>query len=92
MTEDNLNRRNDRLLRHILGGASDANIRFNELRRLLTRLGFHERIKGSHHIYYRDDIPEIINIQPNGSEAKRQQVRQIRELIMKYMGWEWLDV
>ena len=92
MTDGNRPRRNDRLLRRILDGGSDANIRFVELRRLLTRLGFHERIRGSHHIFYRDDIPEIINIQPDGSQAKRQQVRQIRDLIMKYSGWEWLNV
>ena len=92
MTNGNRPRRNDRLLRRILSGVSDANIRFNDLRRLLTRLGFHERIRGSHHIFYRDDIEEIINIQPDGSHAKRQQVRQIRDLINKYQGWEWLDV
>ena len=92
MTNGSRPRRNDRLLRRVLSGASDANIRFNDLRRLLTRLGFEERITGSHHIFHRDDIVEIINIQPDGSRAKRQQVRQIRELIMKYRGWEWLDV
>ena len=79
-------------MRRILSGTSDANVRFNDLRRLLTRLGFSERVRGSHHIFYRDDIPDIINIQPEGSHAKRQQVRQIRELIMKYEGWKWLDV
>ena len=92
MTNGNRPRRNERLLRQILGGTSDANIRFSDLRRLLTRLGFQERIRGSHHIFYRDDIEEIVNIQPDGSQAKRQQVRQIRELINKYNGWEWLDV
>ena len=92
MANDNRARRNNRLLRRILDGTSDANIRFNDLRRFLTRLGFHERIRGSHHIFYRDDIEEIINIQPDGSHAKRQQVRQIRNLIDKYQGWEWLDV
>jgi hypothetical protein len=79
-------------LRRILDGGSDANFRFSDLRRLLTRFGFQERIRDSHHIFYRDCIAEIINIQPEGSQAKRQQVRQIRELIFKYRGWEWLDV
>lgn len=40
--------------------------------------------KGSHHIYYREDIPEIVNIQPNGSKAKPYQVKQVRQIIVKY--------
>ena len=55
-------------------------------------MGFSERIRGSHHIFYRDSIVEIINIQPDGSHAKRQQVRQIRELLVNYEGWKWIDV
>jgi hypothetical protein len=47
-------------------------------------LGFSQRIKGDHHIFYREGIVEIINIQPNGAKAKSYQVRQIRELIVKY--------
>jgi predicted RNA binding protein YcfA (HicA-like mRNA interferase family) len=50
----------------------------------LLALGFSERIKGSHHIYYRQDIEEIINLQPKGSEAKVYQVRQVRNIILKY--------
>jgi hypothetical protein len=41
----------------------DANIRFSELRALLSRLGFAERIKGSHHIFTRDGVAEILNLQ-----------------------------
>lgn len=50
----------------------------------MDNFGFECRIKGSHHIFYRSDISEIINIQPNGSKAKAYQVKQIRELIIKY--------
>lgn len=82
----------ERLLRRVLSGQSDNNIRFSSLCGLLRRMGFEERIRGSHHIFYRDGIVEIINIQPDGSQAKRQQVRQIRELVIQYKGWEWLDV
>ena len=35
----------------VLSGLADANIRFNDLRKLLIKLGFKERIKGDHHIY-----------------------------------------
>jgi len=47
----------------ILGGGSDANILFNDICNLLTHLGFDIRIRGSHHIFKRIDIEEIINLQ-----------------------------
>jgi hypothetical protein len=50
----------------------------------MRKLGFTLRIQGSHHILFRDGIAEIINIQPDGSKAKPYQIRQIRELIVKY--------
>ena len=74
----------EKLLFKILGGSSDGNINFSELRQLLIRLNFDERIKGDHHIFTRKDILEIINIQPQGSKAKAYQVKQIRNLITKY--------
>ena len=43
--------RKDKLLDQILRGSSDANVNFNELRRLLRALGFGERIRGDHHIF-----------------------------------------
>ena len=48
------------------------------------RLGFEERIRGGHHIFTKDGVPEIINIQPKGSKAKVYQVKQIRDIILKY--------
>ena len=68
----------------ILSGKSDANADFVALCRLLNSFGFGERIKGSHHIFTREDIDEIINIQPLGSKAKAYQVKQVRNLILKY--------
>jgi predicted RNA binding protein YcfA (HicA-like mRNA interferase family) len=68
----------------LLRGSSDANIRFNDLRSLLTRLGFAERIKGSHHIFSRDDIAEILNLQPQGSLAKPYQVKQVRKVLVQH--------
>ena len=47
-------------------------------------MGFRCRIKGDHFIYYKDGINEIINIQPKGNKAKPYQVKQIRNLILKY--------
>jgi predicted RNA binding protein YcfA (HicA-like mRNA interferase family) len=68
----------------LLLGKSDANIDFGELRSFLLDLGFTERVKGSHHIYSRSKIEEIINIQPKGGNAKPYQVKQIRNIILKY--------
>lgn len=74
----------ERLLVTVLRGASDANIPFSALCTLLKRLGFEERIRGSHHIFIKNDIAEILNIQPLGSKAKPYQVKQIRGVILRY--------
>jgi predicted RNA binding protein YcfA (HicA-like mRNA interferase family) len=76
--------RQDSLLLRILRGESDANIPFQPLRRLLYNLGFQERIRGSHHIFFRDDIEDILNLQPLGRNAKSYQVKQIRRVILRY--------
>jgi hypothetical protein len=41
----------DKIREKVLSGNSDANINFNDLRRLLRYFGFDERIKSSHHIF-----------------------------------------
>lgn len=61
----------DKLLGKVLRGTSDANIPFEGLRRLLKTLGFSERIRGSHHIFYRQGVEEILNLQPKGNKASR---------------------
>lgn len=72
-------------LRHkILSGTSDANIEFLALRQLLQRLGFAERVRGSHHIFTRDDVVEILNLQPKGANAKPYQVKQVRAVLVRY--------
>ena len=74
----------DELLSRVLRGRSDANISFNELRQLLRRLDFEERIRGSHHIFTKDRVEEILNLQPKGRHAKPYQVKQVRNVIIKY--------
>ncbi|RJQ53348.1 MAG: type II toxin-antitoxin system HicA family toxin [Nitrospiraceae bacterium] len=74
----------DKLLLKILRGASDADISFSELCHLLKKFGFNERIRGDHHIFTRDGIEEILNLQPKGSKAKQYQVKQVRNLMVKY--------
>jgi len=74
----------DKTLEQLLRGASDANVRFGDLRKLLLDLGFVERIKGSHHVFAREGVEEILNLQPKGAKAKAYQVKQVRQLILKY--------
>ncbi len=74
----------DKLLTKILLGKSDANIPFDQLCQLLRKLGFNERIQGSHHIFTQEGIEEILNLQPKQGKAKTYQVKQIRNLILKY--------
>jgi hypothetical protein len=73
-----------KLIRRILAGRADANIPFSDLSRLLKQMGFAERICGGHHIFTKDGVAEILNLQPKGSLAKPYQVRQVREIIVKY--------
>ena len=74
----------DKFLDRILRGTSDANIAFEELRRLLKRLGFAERIRGDHYIFAKEGVEEILNLQPKGAQAKPYQVKQVRGVIVKY--------
>lgn len=74
----------EKVLARILQGTSDANISFDELRNLLRRLGFEERIRGSHHIFRKSGVEEKINLQRDGNKAKVYQVRQVRAVVLKY--------
>ncbi len=76
--------RRRKLLERILGGRSDANIPFEQTRTLLRALGFSESIKGSHHKFIREGIEELINLQEVEGKCKPYQVRQMREVILKY--------
>ena len=76
--------RKDRIIDKILCGMSDATIPFHELCLLLYHLGFAERIRGSHHIFTHLDVEEILNIQPKGALAKPYQVKQVRQVILRY--------
>jgi hypothetical protein len=77
-------RKYEKLLVQILRGASDANVPFDGLCQLLRHLGFDERMRGSHHIFTKADVEEILNLQPLGSKAKAYQVKQVRGVILKY--------
>ncbi|MCL4457117.1 MAG: type II toxin-antitoxin system HicA family toxin [Nitrospirae bacterium] len=81
----------EKILSQILKGTSDANIPFEGLCNLLQNIGFEMRIRGSHHIFTKDNIEEILNLQPRGTKAKPYQVKQVRSIIVKYRLGEMAD-
>jgi hypothetical protein len=84
-----VNRRHRQTFWRIKGGRSDANIRFADLLSLLRHLGFELRVRGSHHVLWKDGLDEILNFQPRGTQAKPYQVKQVRALLIKYrIGWD----
>ena len=74
----------EKLIQKVLSGSADRNIDFKDLCNLLETLGFDNRIKGSHHIYFKEGITEIINLQTLNNKSKAYQVKQVRELLIKY--------
>jgi len=74
----------EKLLIKILRGTSDANISFADLCMLLKKIGFDERIKGDHHIFTKVNVEEVVNLQPKGSKSKPYQVKQVRNLLLRY--------
>jgi predicted RNA binding protein YcfA (HicA-like mRNA interferase family) len=74
-----------KLLAKILSGTSSQNISFDELVGLLQHLGFAMRISGSHRLFSREGIVEILNLQPRrDGTAKPYQLRQVRNVIVRY--------
>ena len=76
--------RHQRLLNRILDGSHLANVRFDDVRSLLAKLGFEERIRGSHHVYAKVGIVDQVNLQPRRSDAKPYQLRQLRAVLVKH--------
>ncbi len=63
---------------------SDANVPFDGLCELLKRLGFEERVRGGHRIFTMMEVEEILNLQPRDGKGKPYQVKQVRDVILKY--------
>ncbi len=68
-------------LDRVLRGNADTNIRFGDLCALLQHLGFTQRIRGDHHVFTREGVAEILNLQPKGGKAKPYQVKQVRGVL-----------
>jgi hypothetical protein len=76
--------RRDKSLNSLLRGNADSNIVFSELVAILKWLGFQERVRGSHHIFSREGVEDILNLQPRNGKAKPYQVKQVRSVITSY--------
>ncbi|MCE7736576.1 MAG: type II toxin-antitoxin system HicA family toxin [Candidatus Heimdallarchaeota archaeon] len=67
---------------------SNKSISFKELFKMANLFGFTlRRVKGSHHLFKREDINEKLNIQKNPNDknkAKRYQVKQLLNIINTY--------
>jgi len=76
--------RRRKLYDKIVAGGSDANVPFNQTASLLKHLGFNERVSGSHHVFTREGVEEIVNLQVVGGMLKPYQVKQVRAVLKKY--------
>jgi predicted RNA binding protein YcfA (HicA-like mRNA interferase family) len=76
-----MNRR--KLLKKIIGGSK--NIRFSDMANLVKGFGFElSRTDGSHHIFVRSEVPELVNLQNVKGQAKPYQMRQFLKLVEKH--------
>jgi len=65
--------------------SSPANLRFAEVCALARAFGFYlSRASGSHHIFARQDVRELVNLQDVGGKAKPYQLRQLLDLVERY--------
>jgi predicted RNA binding protein YcfA (HicA-like mRNA interferase family) len=76
----------EKLLNRIISGTSDAKIWFHGMCSILRSLGFQERIiRGNHHIFTKEGVEEILNLQPKTeTKVKPYQVKQIRQVVLRY--------
>jgi hypothetical protein len=65
--------------------ANPQKVRFERLCAIAEVFGFRfSRQKGSHKVYVRDGVEEILNFQDVGGKAKPYQVKQFIDILEKY--------
>ena len=74
----------EKMMQKIASGTADTNIPFKDLCWILQKLDFEEHINGSHHIFSKRGINELVNLQYENANAKSYQVKQVRKCIIKY--------
>lgn len=61
------------------------NVAFSDLRHLVRAFGFTlVRVSGSHHIFSRPGVPELVNLQQVKGQGKPYQIRQFLRLVERY--------
>jgi len=72
-----------KILQKILAGSK--NIKFFDMVNLVQGFGFTlSRTDGSHNIFTRPDIPELVNLQNVKGQAKIYQIRQFLKLVERH--------
>lgn len=72
------------LLARMLTGAV-GNVAFTDAQRLMEAMGFELlRVRGSHHVYGRRGVAELVNLQDARGQAKPYQLRQVAALVRRY--------
>lgn len=76
--------RPSKLLERVMWGDA-ANVDFADLVALVLALGFREvGGRGSHRVFARIGVEELVNLQVEKGQAKRYQVRQVTTLVRRY--------
>ena len=84
--------RRQKFLAQLLSGQHDQTLDFSALCLLLETLGFEKRVRGSHHLFGRTGVEDLINIQPTvGNAVKPYQAKQVRAILLKYRSVLQLD-
>ena len=74
----------ERLFQRLAQGALQ-NVAFRDMVKLVEGFGFRlVRVTGSHHIFAHPGIPEQVNLQDVGGQAKPYQIRQFLRLVERY--------
>ena len=77
-----MNRR--RLLRRVQQGHVQ-NVDFADFINLIEGFGFRlRRVRGSHYIFSHPTIPERLNVQEEGGQAKGYQIRELLRYVEQY--------
>ncbi len=72
-----------KLLAHIIN--NPRSVRFADAVALVQAFGFRRsRVRGSHHIFARPGIPELVNFQEVHGQAKPYQLRQFLKIVERH--------
>ena len=61
---------------------NNKNVNFDDFVTLVEAFGFSRiRVRGSHNIFARDDVKDLVNIQNDNGQAKPYQIKQFLALV-----------